>query len=67
MLDTDDTAATEHGLVNVLAALAAAAAARRNPSWRCATGVAHIPRLTRTRALTPPPTPAWRLATHRQG
>ena len=30
-------------------------------------GRVHIPRLTPTRALTPPPTPAWRLASTGKG
>ena len=37
LLDTDDTAATEHALFNVLAAVAAAARRALNPSWPCAT------------------------------
>ncbi len=60
-LDIDTT--SDHTLLNVLAA--AADPGRRGalePQLALRQGVVHIPRLTGTRALTPPPTPHWELA-----
>ncbi len=58
VLDTDDTAATEAALLGVLARWPAG-----EPQLVLRRGSAYVPRLTRARALTPPPTPCWRLDT----
>ena len=62
LIDTDDTTATDEHLV----ATAGPTTGHRTPTG-FARRPAHIPRLTPTRALTPPPTPAWRLATTGKG
>ena len=67
LIDTDDTTATELAVVNVLAALAAPARHAGEPQLAVRHGVAHIPRLARTLALTPPPSPSWQLMTTAKG
>jgi mycoketide-CoA synthase len=62
LLDTDDTAATAD---NVLAVVSAPPAGE--PQFALRNGVAHTPRLARTRTLTPPDGPAWQLASTRKG
>ncbi len=62
VLDTDDTAATEAALLGVLARWPAG-----EPQLVLRRGSAYVPRLTRARALTPPPTPCWRLDTTGKG
>ena len=65
LLDTDDSAATEK---NLLALLGPAAARPVNePQLALRNGVAHIPRLARAGALTPPDAPDWQLATTGKG
>ncbi|MCV7079674.1 SDR family NAD(P)-dependent oxidoreductase [Mycobacterium szulgai] len=67
-LDIDTTTATDHTLVNVLAALADPA--RRptiEPQLALRHGNAHTPRLTPSLALTPPSTPSWQLHTTGKG
>jgi acyl transferase domain-containing protein/acyl-CoA synthetase (AMP-forming)/AMP-acid ligase II/NADPH:quinone reductase-like Zn-dependent oxidoreductase/acyl carrier protein len=62
LLDTDDTAASEDNI--------AATVARRpagEPQLALRSGTAHIPRLTPSTTLRPPPTPAWKLATTGKG
>ena len=61
LLDTDDTAATEDNLLAIASAPPAG-----EPQLALRNGVAHIPRLARTAALTPPDAPDWQLATTRQ-
>ena len=65
LLDTDDSAATEEEL----AGHAGPAAARPvdEPQLALRNGVAHIPRLARAAALTPPDAPDWQLATTGKG
>ncbi|WP_191499905.1 beta-ketoacyl reductase, partial [Mycobacterium simulans] len=57
LIDTDP-AADERLLINVLAALGHTPT---EPQLALRHGTAHIPRLTRTTTLTPPPTPTWDL------
>ena len=62
VIDTDDTAASDHNLV--------AAVARRpagEPQLALRHGTLHIPRLTPSVTLTPPLTPAWKLDTTAKG
>ena len=47
--------------------VAAAARSAAEPQLALRHGVAYIPRLTRTLALTPPQTPCWQLATTGKG
>ncbi|BBX46973.1 hypothetical protein GCM10009641_11730 [Mycobacterium cookii] len=62
LLDTDDTVATEDNLLTVAAARPAG-----EPQLALRDGVIHIPRLTRTRNLTPPDAPDWQLGTTSKG
>ncbi len=62
VLDTDDTAATEQALLATVARWPAS-----EPQLVLRHGSAYLPRLVRARALTPPPTPCWRLGTTGKG
>jgi polyketide synthase 12 len=62
LLDTDDTAASENNLIATLARRPVS-----EPQLALRNGTAHIPRLTPTTTLTPPDTPAWKLATTGKG
>ena len=62
LIDTDDTTATDEQLVSTAAHRPAT-----EPQLALRDGRVHIPRLTPTRALTPPPTPAWGLASTGKG
>jgi polyketide synthase 12 len=62
LLDTDDTAATEDNLLAIVSARPAG-----EPQLALRDGVVHIPRLTRTRNLTPPDAPDWQLGTTSKG
>ncbi|WP_224770470.1 SDR family NAD(P)-dependent oxidoreductase [Mycobacterium simulans] len=67
-LDIDTTAATDHALINVLAALATPTPAHPGePQLALRDGIAHTPRLTPSLALSPPPTPTWQLSTTGNG
>ena len=66
VLDIDTGSA--HTLINVLAAAADPGRRRAvEPQLALREGLVHIPRLTPTRALTPPPTPDWGLASTGKG
>ncbi|KZS62100.1 hypothetical protein A4G28_18965 [Mycobacterium ostraviense] len=58
VIDTDTTAATEDTLLAMASTRPAS-----EPQLALRNGVARIPRLVRTSALTPPDTPDWQLAT----
>ncbi|MGB7163323.1 MAG: SDR family NAD(P)-dependent oxidoreductase [Mycobacterium sp.] len=58
LLDIDNTAATDDNLLATLSARPAT-----EPQLALRHGIAHLPRLARTPALTPPQTPSWQLAT----
>ncbi len=62
VLDTDDTAATEQALLATVARWPAS-----EPQLVLRHGSAYLPRLARAQALTPPPTPCWRLGTTGKG
>ena len=62
VLDTDDSDATEQVLLATLARWPAG-----EPQLALRHGSAFLPRLTRARALTPPPTACWKLDTTGKG
>lgn len=62
LLDTDDTPATDAALLAIAAVPPAG-----EPQLALRNGVAHIPRVARIQALTPPDTPDWQLGTTRKG
>ncbi len=62
LFDIDGGAATEEKLLAVIAARPAG-----EPQLAVRNGVAHLPRLARAAALTPPDAPGWQLATTGKG
>ncbi len=62
MIDTDDTAASDHNLVAAVSQRPAG-----EPQLALREGTLHIPRLTPSVTLTPPLTPAWKLDTTAKG
>ncbi|MGV0552900.1 fatty-acid--AMP ligase [Mycobacterium kansasii] len=64
LVDTDLAGASADTLLHLLATFAGTGG---EPQLALRDGVAHIPRLTPARALTPPPTPHWQLITTGRG
>ncbi|KZS71159.1 fatty acyl-AMP ligase, partial [Mycobacterium kansasii] len=64
LVDIDDAATSTDTLLHMLATFTGTGG---EPQLALRDGVAHIPRLTPARALTPPPTPHWQLVTTGRG
>ncbi|MGV7608844.1 fatty-acid--AMP ligase [Mycobacterium kansasii] len=64
LVDTDHAATSADTALHLLATFAGTSG---EPQLALRDGIAHIPRLTPARALTPPPTPHWQLITTGRG
>lgn len=62
LIDTDNSTLSQDNLLALISARSAA-----EPQLALRTGIAHVPRLARTQALTPPASPSWQLATTGKG